>query len=51
MIIFFDRDGVLVPSLEINGKPKPSFKLNDNIDKKISNRLSKLKKTLATCFL
>lgn len=51
MIIFFDRDGVLVPSLEINGKPKPSFKLNDNIDKKISNRLSKLKKNSCYMFL
>lgn len=51
MIIFFDRDGVLVPSKEINGKPKPIFKLNDKIDECLVKKFSEIKKITQHLFL
>jgi len=32
VIVFFDRDGVLTPSLEVNGVPKPMYRLGHSLD-------------------
>ena len=44
MIIFFDRDGVLTPSIEVNGVPTPTYKVGDNLNSKVRTEIISLKK-------
>lgn len=42
-IIFFDRDGVLTPSIEMNKIPTPAYHYGDRLDKSIADQIHLMK--------
>jgi histidinol-phosphate phosphatase family protein len=42
-IIFFDRDGVLTPSIEINKVPIPTYRIGHLLDKSIAKQICQMK--------